>query len=228
MVKKAHYNYINHTIGDRPTEQSKSFWSYVKLMQTENIGIPTHRTQTKLCTTVKEKADTLNEQFLSTSTHEQNMNVPDKGQSQFPDIHDLNISTAGIEKQHLSLNPTKVCEPDELPHRLLKTVKLELVPALTFLLNQSYTIGIVPMQWKQVLVTGVFKKGSKSDPANHRTILITCLCCKAMEHIILSHIAKHLSANNILLDSQHGFREKLLTATQLISSSHDWTTTIQS
>ena len=68
-------------------------------MQTENIGIPTLRAQTKLCTTEKEKADTLNEEFLSVFTHERNVKVPDKGQSPFPDIPDLNISTAGVEKQ---------------------------------------------------------------------------------------------------------------------------------
>ena len=49
-----------------------------------------------------------------------------------------------------------------------------------------------------------------------------------MEHIVLSHVAKHPSANIIQLDSQHGFREKLSSVTQLISSFHDWATTIQS
>ena len=49
-----------------------------------------------------------------------------------------------------------------------------------------------------------------------------------MEHIVLNHIVKHLSANNILLDSQQRFHEKLLTATQLLSCYHDWATTIQS
>ena len=47
-----------------------------------------------------------------------------------------------------------------------------------------------------------------------------------MEHIILSHIAKHLNVNNIILDSQHGFRERLSTVTQLITSSHDWASTL--
>ena len=49
-----------------------------------------------------------------------------------------------------------------------------------------------------------------------------------MEHVVLSHVAKQLSANNILLDSQHGFREKLSSVTQLISSCHDWSSTIHS
>ena len=90
-------------------------------MKTENIGIPTLRTQTKLCTTDNEKAYTLNEQFLSVFTHERNFNVPDKGQSPFPDIPDLNISTVGVEKQHLSLSPTIACGQDELPPILLRT-----------------------------------------------------------------------------------------------------------
>ena len=65
-------------------------------MQTENIGIPTIRTQTILCTTDKYKTDTLNEKFLSVFINERNMNVNDKGQSLLPDIPDLNISTVGI------------------------------------------------------------------------------------------------------------------------------------
>jgi hypothetical protein len=43
-----------------------------------------------------------------------------------------------------------------------------------------------------------------------------------MEHIILSHTAKHLAANNIIIDEQHGFREKLSCETQLIQATQDW------
>ena len=55
-----------------------------------------------------------------------------------------------------------------------------------------------------------------------RTSEISQACCKIMEHIILSHMAKHLSLNNILIDQQHGFREKFSCETQLISAIHDW------
>ncbi|XP_072042271.1 uncharacterized protein [Amphiura filiformis] len=48
-----------------------------------------------------------------------------------------------------------------------------------------------------------------------------------MEHVVLSHLARHLNSNSILLDSQHGFREKLSTVTQLITSCHDWARTLQ-
>ena len=39
-----------------------------------------------------------------------------------------------------------------------------------------------------------------------------------MEHIVFSHITKHLSANNNLLESKDWLRKKLLSVAQLISS----------
>ena len=44
-----------------------------------------------------------------------------------------------------------------------------------------------------------------------------------MEHIVLSHMAKHLSSNKILIDEQHGFiRQRYSWEIQLISAVHDW------
>ena len=82
------------------------------------------------------------------------------------------------------------------------------------------------MQWKQALVTSIYKSGSKAEPSNYRPISLTCLCCKIMEHIVLSHMAKHLKTNNILISEQHGFRECLSTVTQLINSTNDWSETL--
>ena len=47
-----------------------------------------------------------------------------------------------------------------------------------------------------------------------------------MEHIVLSHMAKHLSSNNILINEQHGFRQRFSCETQLISAIHDWAKSI--
>lgn len=84
----------------------------------------------------------------------------------------------------------------------------------------------VASEWSQALITAVFKTDNKSNPANYRPISLTCICCKVMEHILLSHMAKHLSTNNILIDEQHGFRKRFSCDTQLISTIHDWAKTI--
>ena len=48
-----------------------------------------------------------------------------------------------------------------------------------------------------------------------------------MEHIVLSHVSKHLASNEILSDAQHGFRQGLSTTTQLSLAVHDWSFILQ-
>ena len=47
-----------------------------------------------------------------------------------------------------------------------------------------------------------------------------------MEHIVLSHINKHLSTNQILCSHQHGFRSRLPCETQLVSAIYEWATVL--
>ena len=67
----------------------------------------------------------------------------------------------------------------------------------------------------------VYKKGEKYDAAIYRPVSQTCICCKALEHIIVSNINKHLSLENILADCQHGFRSQRSCETQLVQLFHD-------
>ena len=227
VVNQAHSNYVNNVVGASLCEKPKVFWSYVKLMKTENLGIPALRTQTKLCTSDVDKAQALNEQFQSVFNPRPTHEIPVKPNSPFPSIPDLIVHPDGIAKQLNKLNPSKACGPDELSPRLLKLVAEELAPALAFLYQQSINTGQVPEDWRKAIVTPIYKKGPKSDPVNYRPISLTCLCCKILEHVVLSHMAKHLNQHHILLDSQHGFRERLSTVTQLITSVNDWASTLE-
>ena len=60
----------------------------------------------------------------------------------------------------------------------------------------------------KAIVVPIFKKGSRSDPANYRPISLTSLLCKTLEHIINSHVMGHLELNNILSTNQFGFHQK--------------------
>ena len=226
IVRNSHHSYVNDVIGNSLTENPKSFWSYVKLKRTETLGIPTLKTKDKVCSTDLDKAEALNSHFKSVFTDNSPKQVKDKGISHHPSIPHLHIGVEGVAKQLDKLNPSKVCGPDEMSPRLLKMVSSELAPALTFLFQQSFDTGSVPTQWKQALVSAIYKSGSKADPSNYRPISLTCISCKIMEHIVLSHMAKHLNKNNILISDQHGFRECLSTVTQLINSTNDWSETI--
>ena len=64
------------------------------------------------------------------------------------------------------------------------------------------------LQRMQARVTLLFKKGDKSVPVNYMPFSLTCILCKAMEHIVASDVAQHLNENDMLYGLQHDFREK--------------------
>ena len=45
---------------------------------------------------------------------------------------------------------------------------------------------------------------------------LTCICCKTLEHIIVSNMNKHLAFESILADCQHDFRSQRYCETQLV------------
>ena len=50
---------------------------------------------------------------------------------------------------------------------------------------------------------------------------LTCICCKTLEHIIVSNINKHLAFESILADCQHGFRSQRPCISQLVQFFHE-------
>ena len=67
----------------------------------------------------------------------------------------------------------------------------------------------------------VFKKCGKYNAANYRPVSLTCICCKTLDHIIVSNINKHLAFESDLADCQHGFRSQRSCETQLVQFYHD-------
>ena len=53
--------------------------------------------------------------------------------------------------------------------------------------------------WLLANIAPVFKKGSRSDPANYRPISLTSVSCKIMEHVLYSQIMNHLDKNKKFL-----------------------------
>ncbi|VDI06090.1 Hypothetical predicted protein [Mytilus galloprovincialis] len=127
----------------------------------------------------------------------------------------INITTEGTSKSLKNLNPSKAIGPDKISLHFLKEVHHEISPMISDLFNSSVNTGTVPNDWREALVTPVFKKGAKSKPENYRPICLTCILSKSLEHIIVSSIMKHLDIHDLLYPLQHGFRSKVSCETQL-------------
>ena len=184
------------------------------------MEIPTLRSNGVLLISNKDKAQALNRQFKSVFTEDDGL-VPDVGHSPYSSISSLTIDVDGVKKQLTGLNVSKAGGPDNVLPRILSVLADELSPVLTYIFQQSYDMNHLPEDWWKALVTPVHKKDTKTNPANYRPIYLTCIWCKIMEHIVLSHTNSHLSTNDILYKNQHRFREKLSCETQLVTAIHE-------
>ena len=106
---------------------------------------------------------------------------------------------------------------------MLQECSAEIARVLECIFNQSLIHATVPDDWRQANVAPIYKKGEKYDPANYRPVSLTCICCKTLEHILVSKIMQHLSEHDIhvLVGSQHGFRSGRSCETQLVQFIHD-------
>ena len=229
-IRSSYWSYIEDVIcpeADRESgAPSKSFWSMIKRMRTDNIGISALKDpQTgQLTTDAVGKANALNAQFESVFTKETPLTPEHDKSQEVPDIPVLEFTTKGVEKLLTSLDPSKACGPDNLSPRVLKELAPDIAPAVTRIFNVSYSTGKVPDDWRHANVVPAYKKGKKTLPVNYRPISLTCVLCKLFEHCVTKHIMQHCEKHNILYPLQHGFRSQLSCETQLVEFIHDITT----
>ena len=186
----------------------KKYWKYVKARKRETVGVSTLKVNGETIENSKGKAEALNEQFKSVFTKEDLDNFPEIDDSGTPDIPNLNISTKGLIQLLKAVNPNKSNGPDNISCRILKEAAESISPYLQLIFIKSIEEHNVPKGWLVANVTALFKKGDKSQPVNYRPVSLTSVPCKIMEHVIFKHIMNHLDKHNILVDFQHGFRNK--------------------
>ena len=99
---------------------------------------------------------------------------------------DITVDPSGVAKLLGKLNIHKASGPDDLNVRVLKECSAEISPLLAFTFNESLAQGTVPDDWRQANVSPAYKKGEKYDAANYRPVSLTCICCKTLEHILVT------------------------------------------
>lgn len=213
---------------------TKKLYSLLKHSRQDSTGIDSLRKDNKLFTGETDKANVLNDQFQSVFTAKSPISlsslakmkvqdtvdtgreIPNSTYSPHKPMPDIEISVKGVEKLLTNLNPNKAAGPDQIRPIVLKSLSHELAPILTELFKKSIQESTLPEIWKMANVSPIYKKGSRTDPANYRPISLTCILCKTLEHIVASSITRHFTNSNLFYDLQHGFREKRSCQTQLL------------
>jgi hypothetical protein len=213
--RTTHNNHINNIVTGEDSK-CKRLWSYMKGLRRDNSGIAPLKRDGLLHSDPKTKAELLNNQLSSVFTSEDKINMPELGQSKTDNIPTLIVHQEGVAKLLRNLNPHKATGPEEISAQLLKTNAKQPAEPLSKFVQASIDQGKIPDDWKEALLTPLFKKGDKSTPSNYRPVSLTSICSKVLEHIIHSHIMKHLNKHQILTDHQHRFRASRSCESQLL------------
>ena len=137
-------------------------------------------------------------------------------------LSNITFDVFDIDKRLASLPLKYSCGPDGIPTAFLKSLHNVLAFPLCLLFQQSLNSGELPSIWKCANIIPVFKgNGTRFKVENYRPISLTSSLCKVMEGIIFDSIYIHCTENNLLTDSQHGFRKNKSTSSNLMEFMDD-------
>ena len=132
-----------------------------------------------------------------------------------------------LKKLLTQLDPSKASGPDELKPRILKELAKEISPILSLIFQKSLDTGVVPSDWRTAHVSPYTRKVPSTTLKTTGLSLLTCICCKILEHIVVSSIMNHADTHDILYPLQHGFRKFRSCETQLLEFIDDVTKNIE-
>ena len=195
----------------------KTFYKYINSRTKVRVGISELHTADHRAISDEVKATALNDFFVSVFTNEDTN--PPACQTHLVDTPcpDLKLTHEQLLDELRSLNESKSPGPDRLHPKVLRETADAITAQLLTIYQLSLDTGEGPEARRRVMVTAIYKKGSRNDPGNYRHVSLTSICCKVLEWLIRRAFVKHMSQNNLFTKEQHGFLGGRSCITQLLS-----------
>ena len=115
------------------------------------------------------------------------------------------------------LKETNAIGSDDLAYHFIRDSLPVTAFYITVIVNTSIVTGLYATLWKHAIVVPVFKSGDFDEPSNFRPISILPILSKILERIVADQLMEHLETNQLISNTQHGFRSKLSTETALLA-----------
>lgn len=118
--------------------------------------------------------------------------------------------------------PTKTCENDIIPTKLLKQILDKIGSIITSIVNLSLSGGVFAKDWKSAIVRPLLKKkGLDLIPKNYRPVSNLPFISKVVEKCMLHQFTAHCDTNNLLPDYQSAYRKNYSCETALVKLHDD-------
>ena len=131
------------------------------------------------------------------------------------------ITEDQVEKIMRSI-PSKCCELDVMPPKIMKQIIPSIITPITNLINNSLENGVFANNWKMAIIKPLLKKaGLDLICKNYRPVSNLSFLSKILKKCALLQFNNHCTANNLLPDYQSAYREHFLCETALVKLMDD-------
>ena len=221
LIKQARKKFED-CLAKKIKEDRKSFFAYARRKSKSNVKVGSlSDEQGQTISDAKQKAELLNDFFWSVFTKEDYNDMPAPATSFVGGCEgkllDIDIDPEVIAAKLMNLKPDKAAGDDNLSPRLLKNIGSEIASPIAAIFRKSLDTGCIPRDWRTANVTPLFKKGKRCQAENYRPVSLTSQICKVVESVLRDELVQHLERNNLLHNSQHGFRSGYSCATNLLT-----------
>ena len=116
------------------------------------------------------------------------------------------ITKEELEGALNSLKNGKAAGPDEIQAEAFKWADTKMIEALRSILNSCLNGGEIPEEWQEGRIVPIYKKGDPAEAANYRGITICNAAYRIYASILNTRLQDYVEENQLLQDTQNGFR----------------------
>jgi hypothetical protein len=207
-----------------PQTGPKNYWKLIKnaMGNRQMVGIPTMTENDKQIHDDKDKATLLNDYFIAqTIIPDSNIPLPPFHYNTDARLGNVEITPSIVKQILLKLDISTACGQDLINNKILKECASSLCTPLSALFNKSLELGIFPSNWKEAMITAIFKKQNRQLKNNYRPISLLSCISKVFERIIYKKLYEHLKTNRLLDINNSGFQANDSSVLRLLSLTDD-------
>ena len=230
--RKAKADYFARRIShlERCTDGSQRWWRIAKDLARLNPSknsIPDLDDGGTLVSSEQDKAELLAQHFAKQCTYHDSDGdhcgapFPLTGSHPKFDFQPVPQKVTLFKLKHLPVS--KATADPLLSNRTLRECAPCISSSITYLFNLSLSTNVFPSEWKQAIVTPLFKqRGNSSNPSNYRPVSLLHAVGKVLDSIVSECLLNYLLEHSLINDHQHGFLRERSTVTQLIYVINKW------